>query len=113
MMALILFVTVVLCLALMLNGAENNETSSFSAKLASCTITEYVLALQDDCKFGYDTIHGLWYVLSTYVMYIRTCVNKLSDLIVYFLGRTLHRPAQPVLPKSFRSQSFHLLLSVI
>eukprot|EP00597_Dinobryon_sp_UTEXLB2267_P002339 CAMPEP_0170073124 /NCGR_PEP_ID=MMETSP0019_2-20121128/10594_1 /TAXON_ID=98059 /ORGANISM="Dinobryon sp., Strain UTEXLB2267" /LENGTH=146 /DNA_ID=CAMNT_0010282445 /DNA_START=192 /DNA_END=632 /DNA_ORIENTATION=- len=47
-------------MALMLNGAEVNETASVSSKLASCTITEYVLALQDDCKFGYDTIHGLW-----------------------------------------------------
>eukprot|EP01035_Chromulina_nebulosa_P027821 gene27821-36639_t len=28
--------------------------------VTTCKISEYVLALQDDCKFGYDTIHGLW-----------------------------------------------------
>lgn len=37
--------------------AQNNTDLTTS----TCKITEYVLALQDDCKFGYDTIHGLWF----------------------------------------------------
>lgn len=34
---------------------------SNSTKLTSCQITEYVLALQDDC--GFESIHGKWHTI--------------------------------------------------
>ena len=52
----IFFCAAILCC----NADWNNSLAENEKSAASCAVTVYVLALQDDCKFGYDTIHGLW-----------------------------------------------------
>lgn len=37
---------------------NKNVTNDGTNQLSTCQITQYVLALQDDC--GFESIHGLW-----------------------------------------------------
>ena len=58
----LIFIAVLFCFVSSHYAADMVDTNNVTTieKATTCKVTEYLLALQDDCKFGYDTIHGLW-----------------------------------------------------
>ena len=56
----VVILVIVFCFVSNLYAVDVDSNVTTIDKVTTCKISEYVLALQDDCKFGYDTIHGLW-----------------------------------------------------